>query len=472
MPTQGTTLFDLTLVQQSVITSRRARGRGHMTRNEHWCASGTEIKVRAGMPKVSPRKAQLRPFFWCVCFSWLCALWAGSRPLEREQITASPSAHAFGLSSPTTMLRFAVRRITAATSRQTTRTRSAATASFARQENVYHDEHPMASEWRRRDALKNLRDTHDADGIVELANSILESSSGPLRPQEATLLISKFGKAGDVARATEVFGLGREEDASAAEEVRVRSALMHAHIRNGQYDKARDLFKELESNVAFPIDSVVVDAAATAAKHLNDSDLLDRAAKALAADANLVAPLSFHVARVALASANGSPEDGEAVIDEVIALEASEGQKLKPADATKLFQELVEAYDAAGNYAGVLRSAERLVDAAQRPNEPVVSLCIKAAGALGDNADSNEQLLRVFSSFRAGPRIQPAIYEQLMEVLGSHENYSGVVTVFDEVSSQRRPTQAMVEMLQQALRHLPRSQALEHCATFGIAFDQ
>lgn len=333
----------------------------------------------------------------------------------------------------------------------------------------------MAAEWRRRDLLRNLRETHDAESILELCNNILDTDGsdggGALDPKEATLLISKLGKAGDVARALEVFRRGREAGTAAGDELRVKSALMHAFVRNGEFEQAKGVFLDLESNVAYPLDSVVVAAAATVAAELNDTDLLERAAKAIAADDIMIAPIEFEVARVRLAGVNDGPAAASAVVEEVLEAQRALGQKLKPADAVSVFQALVDAHAEAGDHSGVLNAAERMVEASQRPSEAAVVAAIDAAGALGNNPEANEALLRIFSAFRAGPRIPSEVYERLMKVLSGQDNHAGVCTVYDEVSSRRRPTETMDSMLQQSLRNLPRSQALELCGQFGIQME-
>ena len=47
-------------------------------------------------------------------------------------------------------------------------------------------------------------------------------------------------------------------------------------------------------------------------------------------------------------------------------------------------------------------------------------------------------------------------------------NFTGVVMVYDEVSKRRRPTQAMTDALHNALRNMPRAEALEAATFFGI----
>ena len=119
--------------------------------------------------------------------------------------------------------------------------------------NVYHSENPMLDEWRRRDLFVVLRDTHKPDDIVAVAGEIADDvlpAAEPLRAKDATLLISKFGKAGETERAKEVYARGRVEGTPTQEELLVKTALMHALTRDRRFEEARDVFAELEANVA------------------------------------------------------------------------------------------------------------------------------------------------------------------------------------------------------------------------------
>ena len=322
-------------------------------------------------------------------------------------------------------------------------------------DTLYHPENPMLAEWRRRDMLRLLRETYDAAGVTKLCSDILAmDAEGPVHPQDAALLISKFGKAGDVSSAEAVHARGRQQGTTPPEELRVKSALMHTYIRAGLFEKARDVFNVVDSNVAFRLDSVVAVAGATTAAALGDEDLFRRAANALRMDpfAAPLPPIEFEVARVKLAGLSGGPTGAEAALDQALSAYRALGQKATSADACLVFQEVVDAYAAAGDHRDVLRMTERMIAASQRPTEKAVMQCIvawerlgpevdaiqeeeKAAAAAakaaappaaagadadddGDDDDDADDLPtqfdRIFQRFRAGPRISTEVCVELL----------------------------------------------------------
>ena len=335
--------------------------------------------------------------------------------------------------------------------------------------SVYHEENPMLTQWRKRDALYALQDTTDESTVIQLCDQVLEGvGSDPFVPREATILITKYGTVGKSDLAQKVYEQGLEAGAQSEDEMRVKCALMNTYRQDGRFDEAKALFLELDSNMAYKLDAKAVRQCAAVAGELLDQELLDRAINAADADPSIDVPIELHVARIKIAAHASGVDAAQQVLDEVVTKQTETGRKFAPKQAVPLFEALANAYVAAGNHEGVLRTAEAMVGACQRPTERVVLQAIEATRQLGDNEPTNEQLEFVVQRFRAGPPIRVEVYEALMETLGEIGNHAGVCVVYREAMSKRRPTQRMGELLHAALRNQPRETADEIIEALNI----
>ena len=355
------------------------------------------------------------------------------------------------------------------------RSRNASNATNAkvmsRLQNVYHDENPMRDVWRKRDLLACLRETHETSQILDLCNQYVDltDSETKLQPREAALLISKFGKAEDAAAAEKIHDQGVVEGSTSSEILYVKTALIHAFIRNGKLDDARTLFLELQGDVSYTLDAALVGAGAKIAAQLQDKELLERVTGVLEADENIVAPTEYHTSRMQYEGGIRGPEAAEKILEDIIAKKEAVGHVLAPQEARPLYETLCQVYSSSKNYDGMLTAAVRMVDACQRPTESVVLQAIAAVNELSlEDEDVRGRLYKVFIRFRAGPRIKAHVYEALMEALFKQDDWAGTATVYDEASSKSRPTERMTEMVQQSLRQLPRTYSVERAHSFGL----